>query len=138
MQIQNSVSEEELKQILEISQEQFGSESWNAAQFESSLSSPSSFFFVAKQSEKVVGFLVAQDNFDDINLLLIATKENFKRNGIGKALINALENLNKKIWLEVRESNIIAQKFYEFCEFTPKYVRKKYYSNGENAIIFEK
>lgn len=138
MQIQNSVSRDELKQVLEISKEQFGSESWNAAQFESSLSSPSSFFFVAKELDEIVGFLVVQDNFDDINLLLIATKESFKRKGIGKALICALEKLNKKIWLEVRESNTSAQKFYEFCKFTPKYVRKKYYSNGENAIIFEK
>lgn len=138
MQIQNSVSKEELKQVLEISNEQFGSESWNLNQFESSLSSSSSLFFIAKEKEEVVGFLIAQDNFDDINLLLIATKECYKQNGIGKSLLSSLEKLGKKIWFEVRESNSAAQNFYESCGYAQKYERKKYYSNGEDALIFEK
>lgn len=138
MQIQNSVSKEDLKQVLEISNEQFGNESWNLNQFESSLSSPSSLFFIAKEKEEVVGFLIAQDNFDDINLLLIATKESYKRNGIGKSLLSSLEKLGKKIWFEVRESNSAAQNFYISCGYAQKYERKKYYSNGEDALIFEK
>lgn len=41
--------------------------------------------------------------------------------------------------LEVRKSNIIAQKFYEKLGFTKIYTREKYYpDNYEDAYIYEK
>lgn len=137
MEIKNKINKTELAQIYEISKEQFNEESWNLSQFESSYNSPSSIFLVIKESEKVVSFILAMDLIDSINLLLIATKENYKRRGFSKQLINCLKQYNKKIWLEVKEGNSPARKLYEGLGFKEIYTRKKYYSNGENAIIYE-
>ena len=99
--------------------------------------SQSSIFFVAKKENKIVSFLLAMDLIDSINILLVATENEFKNQGFSTKLIENLKTLNKKLWLEVRESNFIAQNLYKKCDFKPTHMRKKYYSNGENAIIFE-
>lgn len=137
MEIKNSISESELKEIFEISLQQFKNESWTYEQFKSSYNSPSSIFFVAKKKNKIVSFLLAMDLIDSINILLVATENNSKKQGFSTELISNLKSLNKKIWLEVRESNFPAQNLYKKCGFVNKYTRKKYYSNGENALIFE-
>lgn len=137
MEIKNKITKNELEEIFEISKEQFKGESWTYEQFESSYNSPSSIFIVSKEKGKIVSFLLAMDLIDSINLLLIATKEENKSCGHSKCLIETLKKLNRKIWLEVKESNLPAQNLYAKCGFEKKYVRKKYYSNGEKALIFE-
>ena len=67
----------------------------------------------------------------------------FRKSGIGFEIVNsALEILKNdginKVFLEVRESNIPAINLYLKCGFKKINVRKKYYSNGENAVIFVK
>ncbi len=139
MQIINEINEEKLIEIYKISVEQFKDESWSINQFNESLNSPNSFYLALEEKNKILSFLLYQDTLDSINILLIATKEEAKRKGYAKNLIEYLENFtNKKIWLEVKETNQIAIKFYENCGFKPIYVRKKYYKTGENAIILEK
>ena len=138
MDIKNKITKDELKEIFEISKEQFKSESWTYEQFESSYNSPSSIFFVAKKENKIVSFLLAMDLIDSINILLVATENNSKKQGFSTELISNLKSLNKKIWLEVKESNLPAQNLYAKCGFEKKYVRKKYYSDGENAVVMVK
>ena len=63
--------------------------------------------------------------------------------GIGSKLYLTLENKTKElnareILLEVRKSNIKAQKFYEKFGFKEIFVRPKYYKNGEDALILRK
>ena len=137
MEIKNRINENELTEIFEISKQQFKNESWTYEQFKSSFLSQSSIFFVTKKENKIVSFLLAMDLIDSINILLVATENEFKNQGFSTKLIENLKTLNKKLWLEVRESNFIAQNLYKKCGFKPTHTRKKYYSNGENAIIFE-
>ena len=40
--------------------------------------------------------------------------------------------------LEVREGNIAARTLYESLGFVPEFVRKGYYSDGENAVLMKK
>lgn len=136
--IKSEIIKQELSEIIEISKQQFGSESWTAEQFESSFNNKNSIFIVAKQNEKVVSFLVANDVVDSINLLLIATENSFKRRGYAKKLIETLLAKGKKVWLEVKETNIQAIALYESLDFKFLYERKKYYKDGQNALIFEK
>lgn len=136
--IKNEIDKTNLQEIYKLSIEQFGKESWTFEQFESSLNNPLSIFYIAEKENRIVGFLLANDLIDSINLLLIATKEEFKRSGIAKKLIENLYIYKKPVWLEVRETNVVAQKFYKSCGFNFKHVRNKYYKNGENAFIYEK
>ena len=79
----------------------------------------------------------------DSELLSIATNDSHQRAGIGAALLNAgiahldFEN-GDKIFLEVREGNTKARRFYEKHGFEPYAERKKYYADGENAILYVK
>ena len=135
------LEERDLQQLCELSTETFKGESWNKEQFQSAIKQ--NFCIGFFDDEKLVSFLIAENLIDDFNILLIATKEEFKNKHIASSLLKTLEdeckilNINK-IWLEVKSTNLIAQKFYEKHNFKQIYVRKKYYNNGEDAIILEK
>ena len=130
---------EDITQILNISKSFFD---WTKTQIEDSLKEENTIFLVEKQKD-VLGFLIAEDLVDSINILLIATKKENQKKGIGSALLKELEKIAKqkniqKIWLEVKETNISAIKFYESQNFKLLTRRKKYYKTGEDAIIYEK
>ncbi len=136
MQIKANISKSDIDEIYNISKEQFGENSWTYEQFIDSYYSKSTQIYVAIENLTIVSFMIVQDNIDDLNILLIATKETYKRKGYAKKLINFLGN--KTIWLEVRESNFDAINFYLANEFKLIGKRLNYYKNKENALIFEK
>ena len=100
-------------------------------------------FFVAKNGDEVVGYIggwIIDTTCDMINFVV---KEEYQRMGIGTKLFKTLENQVKElhaneILLEVRISNVKAQSFYEKHGFKEIFVRKKYYKNGEDALILRK
>ena len=54
-------------------------------------------------------------------------------------LIRECEKLNiKKLFLEVSQKNIIADKFYRKFDFFTVGIRKNYYKDGSNALLKEK
>ena len=140
MKIKSKITKRDLLEIEKISNQRFGNESWTKAQFESSYSLDSSIFLVAFEKEKLVSFLIGQDTVDSINILLLATEKEFEKKGFAGALVKELAEKfkGKKVWLEVKESNSCAIKFYQKNGFKPVYTRKKYYKDGENAIILER
>lgn len=128
-----------LDEIFEISNCYFD---WSKKQLEESLKN-GNIFFAAEQGNEIVAFLLAEDLIDSFNLLLIATKNEFKNKNIATKLMQKLEEIAKnkkieKIWLEVRENNIPAINLYKKNDFKNIYLRRNYYKNGENALIFEK
>lgn len=128
-----------LDEIFEISNCYFD---WSKKQLEESLKN-GNIFLVAEQGNEIVAFLLAEDLIDSFNLLLIATKNEFKNKNIATKLMQKLEEIAKnkkieKIWLEVRENNIPAINLYKKNDFKNIYLRRNYYKNGENALIFEK
>lgn len=128
-----------LDEIFEISNCYFD---WSKKQLEESLKN-GNIFLTAEQGNEIVAFLLAEDLIDSFNLLLIATKNEFKNKNIATKLMQKLEEIAKnkkieKIWLEVRENNIPAINLYKKNDFKNIYLRRNYYKNGENALIFEK
>ncbi|MCI5797748.1 MAG: ribosomal protein S18-alanine N-acetyltransferase [Firmicutes bacterium] len=128
-----------LDEIFEISNCYFD---WSKKQLEESLKT-GNIFLAAEQGNEIVAFLLAEDLIDSFNLLLIATKNEFKNKNIATKLMQKLEEIAKnkkieKIWLEVRENNIPAINLYKKNDFKNIYLRRNYYKNGENALIFEK
>lgn len=94
-------------------------------------------------SKDILGYAVFHLMGPDSELLSIATNDSHQRAGIGTALLNAgiahldFEN-GDKMFLEVREGNTKARRFYEKHGFEPYAERKKYYADGENAILYVK
>lgn len=129
----------DIEKIFEISKCYFD---WSLEQLANSLKE-NNIFIVATIQNNVVGFLVAEYLVDSYNLLLIAIKEEFKNRNIATKLMQKLEEIAKnenieKIWLEVRENNIPAINLYKKNDFSSIFMRRNYYKNGDNAIIFEK
>lgn len=77
------------------------------------------------------------------HVISIAVDPNHRRKGIGRILMSkVMEGFRKLgatfVYLECRVSNVSAQKFYESIGFRMAGIIKKYYQNGEDAIIYKK
>lgn len=88
----------------------------------------------------VVGFLLAWSVADEMQLLELVSDARFRRQGVGRALLQALlaeARVQKKrlLLLEVRSSNQAARALYQSQGFVTTGVRRGYYSdNGEDAL----
>lgn len=101
-------------------------------------------YITAVQDGKIVGYAGLWKVFDEGHITNIAVHPEFRGNGIGSILMEKLIELAKtegvtSMTLEVRRSNLAAQKLYAKYGFLPGGVRKAYYAdNGEDAIIMWK
>lgn len=134
------LSKENIPEIISLYQSDF-SDGWNSNQLESSFDSGLFLCIGAFVNDKLIGVISATKSYDDADIEGLVTKGEFRNKGIASALINALiENLKNqnivKIFLEVRESNEGAISLYKKFNFNNISKRQKYYSNGENALIF--
>ena len=118
---------------------------WTRADFERELNeNKMAIYFVAVIDEKVVGYAGLWHVVTEGHITNIAILEDYRRMGIGAAFIEkiiqtAKENEMIGITLEVRISNIPAQKLYTKYGFKPEGFRKKYYQDtGEDAVIMWK
>jgi [ribosomal protein S18]-alanine N-acetyltransferase len=87
-----------------------------------------------------VGYILFWLLSDEIDIHNVAVHSEFRRRGIGRLLIEqvvleARRRGSTRVTLEVRRSNLAAQKLYESIGFIPTGLRKGYYSdNGEDAL----
>lgn len=87
---------------------------------------------------RVKGYVILFDNSDSLEIMKIGTLAEYRRQGIGKLLIDEILKLKKDVFLEVRESNS-AREFYKNCGFEEIGKRKNYYPDTkETAIIMMK
>lgn len=100
--------------------------------------------FFKNENYKIIGienvaFAIFQLVAGEAEIIYIAVREEFRRQGIGgKMLEYFIENFKpESIFLEVRESNINAQKMYEKYNFKNIGIRKGYYEGGEDALLME-
>ena len=104
---------------------------------------PVGYFLSAIVDDKVVGFIDFFITFNSATIALIAVKEEYRGKGIGNLLLGAalreceaqLEPV-EFLTLEVRKSNLNAQKFYKKHKFELVTTKKSYYEDGEDALYF--
>ena len=97
-------------------------------------------FRVAMDGDRIVGFLVARTlAADEREILNLAVAPDFRRKGVARALLeSAFEAFHGCVFLEVRESNRVAQEFYKSLGFKELSRRQGYYSNPpETAIVMK-
>ena len=86
-----------------------------------------------------VGFVVARGVLGEWELYKIAVHPAYRQKGYGIELLKALElRVEEKLFLEVRQSNSAAQQLYIKHCFKQIGVRKNYYKDGEDALLFQK
>ncbi len=96
--------------------------------------------WVARIDNMVAGYLITQWVLDEIHVLNIAVRDEFRRRGVGAKLMTHLFDLGvqrgmRDIFLEVRASNAPAQKLYRKFGFSTLATRHHYYPDGEGAFI---
>jgi len=91
----------------------------------------------------LIGICVFHVVLDEAQVNFFVINKKFRKKGYGtflmKYLIKQCEKLNiNKLFLEVSESNSIAEKFYSRFDFFTVGIRKNYYKDGSDAVLKEK
>ncbi|MCQ2108724.1 MAG: ribosomal protein S18-alanine N-acetyltransferase [Fibrobacter sp.] len=116
---------------------------WNERQMKQEISANYTYAVVYENSfSEILGYAIFHLLGPDTELLSIAVGEKAQRSGIGsELLLSGFAQLNFEdgdcCFLEVRENNQKARQFYEKYGFQLFGIRKKYYSDGENAALYK-
>jgi len=89
------------------------------------------------------GFIVWRSVLDEAEIISVGVHPDARGAGIAIAMLGIMENEVKKndvkkIFLEVSHINTPAIKLYEKCGFINVGTRKKYYSDGTDAVLMQK
>ena len=116
-------------------------DTWNESMLRNELSNELTTYLVMESEGKLIGYAGFWLVAGEAQVTRVAVLEELRGQGLGTRLTAAMVN---KAWelgaeavtLEVRESNVAAQKAYLTCGFASEGVRPNYYEdNHENAVI---
>ena len=101
------------------------------------------FGFILERENAPAGYVTLDKGLDDADIEEIFVFPQFRKLGVATLLIKkVVEELKvqgiNRLLLEVREGNHPARRLYEKNNFIKINERKKYYQNGENAVIYLK
>ena len=114
---------------------------WTKSHFENDIKNKQSINFMYKKNNEIIAYLFGYLIDDEYHLNKITVKKIYRGKKIGKTLFNycldelLLRNV-KSIQLEVSSLNLVAQKFYKSLDFLQVGIRKKYYSENEDALLY--
>ena len=96
--------------------------------------------WVAVAQDRIAGFVVSRSvGAGEGELLNVAVAQEFRRSGVGTALVRAvLEEFPGGVFLEVRESNVVAVNLYKSMGFKAVGRRQDYYEFPTEAAIVMK
>ena len=91
----------------------------------------------------LIGICVLQVVLDEAQINYFAINSNFRNKGFGSHLMNYLIKVCEKIkvnklYLEVSQTNVTAERFYSRFDFFTVGIRKNYYKDGTDALLKEK
>ena len=136
------MTEGDLTQVVAIEQHSFP-HPWTIEHFRDELRSPHAYPLVAATADGVIaGYLCPSLVLDEGEILDVAVREEYRGRGIGRLLTEtALKGLRERgalrVSLEVRTSNEAAIALYRHLGFTVTGRRKRYYENGEDALLMD-
>ena len=136
----SSMTECQISQIAEIEKICFTTP-WTERMLEEELENSHACFLVAEEQGMVAGYIGCHMICDEGYIANVAVAPDFRRQGIGKQLVQTLIEEGRKrdlsfISLEVRKGNIPAQTLYAECGFQIAGVRKNFYSHPqEDGLI---
>ena len=120
------------------------SDPWSVNSITAELNNPLSLWIVAMDEDNLVGYVGSQSVMGWSDMMNLAVLPEYRRMGIGEALVEALtEKLKEKentcLTLEVRASNDPAIALYHKLGFVQVGRRPNYYRNPkEDALILRK
>lgn len=131
--------EADLTAVLDIERSSFPSP-WTRASFLHELHNPHSRLLAAEWQGQVIGYLCCWLVADEVHILDVAVHPAHRRRGVGRLLLRdmlarARQSGARSASLEVRRSNLPAIALYQELGFREAAVRRRYYENGEDALL---
>lgn len=113
---------------------------WSRRLFEGELGRTDRHYVVARVGDRVLGYAGLIVLAGDGHVATIATDASVRRRGLATALLlelvdEAIRRRVEALTLEVRVGNDAAQALYRRFGFVPAGVRRRYYGDGEDAIV---
>lgn len=136
------MTESDLAEVLVIESDSFP-QPWSKAHFLDEIRSPYAFPLVALSQEgSVLGYICPMLLLDEGHILDVAVRKECRGQGLGKMLVEKIlaecrERGAAYVSLEVRPSNTAAVLLYRILGFVETGLRKRYYENGEDALLME-
>jgi len=131
----------DLDQIMEIERSSFASP-WSRQVFVEEFEHAFSSVVVLRDEEedRIQAFINYWVVYDEIHVLNIATHPEARRRGHARRLLNhaiqtGLTRSASLVTLEVRPSNLEATRLYAGFGFEQVGLRRRYYENGEDALV---
>lgn len=134
-----SMDEQDLEKVLEIEHQVF-KYCWTKDHYLYELNeNPFSYLYVLEENNEILGYVGFWIMFEQAQITTIAINPKEQEQGLGYQLLEfAMERIKREqcesITLEVRKSNIKAQKLYQKCGFVECGIRENYYDD-EDAIL---
>lgn len=131
--------ESDIPQVLEIEQESF-SLPWKEEFLLTELHRTHGCLWVAEKDGTIVGYLCGWFVGDEGEILRVAVHPSSRRCGVGQGLLDKIigaagQRGVRTLHLEVRVSNRAAITLYKCCGFHEVGRRRRYYENGEDALL---
>ncbi|MGT2716644.1 ribosomal protein S18-alanine N-acetyltransferase [Streptococcus respiraculi] len=112
---------------------------WTKEQLAADIKRSEVVYYLAKEGQKLLGFLAVQEIVDELEILQIAVKKDAQGQGIAGRLLDCIESFDGAVFLEVRASNQRAKGLYERYGFEEIGRRKGYYHGPiEDAIVMKR
>ena len=136
IEILKKTNEKHISQLLKLEKEIFKDSAISEKSLHSILGDKNYTVYVYIIDDNVCSYLVSLDSIDVYEVISIATAIEYRNKQCAQKLLDKIKN--KDIFLEVRESNLLAINFYKKNNFKQISIRKKYYSEPtEDAIIMK-
>ena len=130
----------DINELILIEEESYNNP-WTRNHFKQDIENKYSLNYIYKKNNQLLGYLFGYLIGHEYHLNKITVKKKYRQKKIGKLLfLRCLKDLMVKdvrcIQLEVSSLNLIAQKFYKSLSFVEVGIRKKYYSDCEDALLY--
>jgi len=135
---------EEKEGLARICKEWTPEEFWPYEEFLVSLKIPGTFLLFQSENNQWLSLALGRTLGGETELFYIYVSPIARRRGLADELLTVFCDHARRDWscervmLEVRTSNLSAQRLYAKHGFEKVAVRKRYYQNGEDALIYEK
>ena len=116
---------------------------WNEEDFIRCLRQRNCIGMVAEKDDEVVGFMIYELHKTRLHILNFAVNREFRRRGVGRQMMNKLvgklsHQRRTRILLEVRETNLAAQLFFQTNGFRAVSLLRDFYDDtSEDAYLMQ-
>lgn len=133
-----------LDSLVELSKNLFNQSSkYNLNDFKDAIDHDNYVIYGLLDDEKLIGYIYYLKSLDEGEIYQLGIKKEYQNNKLGELLLSkSLLELKKEgiknIFLEVRDNNNQAINLYKKVGFKQISIRKKYYDNNIDALIYKK